>query len=176
MPLTPNFTVTQTPGNPSVVSIADDSTGSDVAISSRRVYLAKYDNSFLVPSGTGTEYIEWVLADTSIDIDALDKDYAIVITVQWMDVSDNTLYAKSSLYGLTCYGEDFDYSMTQMLSVNPNNVNDSNFFVNKLLLRNYLDSGDNAISRASDQYSAQLCYDKATDLRVGSPYFFNSNA
>lgn len=176
MALTPNFTVTQTPGSPSVVSIADDSTGSDGAITSRRVYLAEYDGSFLVPSGTGTEYVAWALADTSIDIDALDKDYAIVATVQWLDVSNNILYAKSSLYGLTGWGEDFDYSMTQMLAVNPNNVNDNDFFVNKLLLRNYLDSGDNAISRASDQYAAQLCYDKATDLRLGSPYYFNANA
>lgn len=176
MALTPNFTVTQTPGSPSVVSIADTSTGSDGSVTQRRVYLAEYDGSFLVPTGTGTEYIPWAYATSSIDIDALDKDYAITITVQWLDVSNNILYAKSSLYGLTGYGEDFDYSMTQMLSVNPNNVNDSNFFVNKLLLRNYLDSGDNAISRASDQYSAQLCYDKATDLRLGSPYFFNSNA
>lgn len=176
MPLTPNFTVTQIPGSPSVVSIADTSTGSDVSITQRRVYLAKYDGSFLVPSGTSTDYIQWVLADTSIDIDALNKDYALIITVEWLNVSNVVVVSKSSLYGLTGYGEDFDYSMTQMLAVNPNNVNDNNFFDNKLLLRNYLDSGDNAISRASDQYSAQLCYDKATDLRIDSPYFFNSNA
>lgn len=176
MALTPNFSVTQTPGSPSIVSIADDSTGSYGAVTQRRVYLAKYDGTFLVPEGTGTEYVEWALADTSIDIDALDKDYSLVLTTQWLDVSNNILYAKSSLYGLTGYGEDFDYSMTQMLAVNPNNVNDSDFFVNKLLLRNYLDSGDNAISRASDQYAAQLCYDQATTLRTGSPYYFNSNA
>ena len=176
MPLTPNFSVTQTPGSPSVVSIADVSTGSDSSVTQRRVYLAKYDGTFLVPENTSTEYVAWALADTSIDIDALDKDYSLIITVQWLDVSDAILYAKSTLYGLTGYGEDFDYSMTQMLAVNPNNVNDNNFFDDKLQLRNLLDSGDNAISRASDQYSAQLCYDEATKLRLGSPYYFNSNA
>ena len=176
MPIVPNFTITQTPGSPSVVTATNTATGSDVAVTQLRIYLAKYDGSYFVPTGTTTDYVAWALASASINIPELDKDYAFLITVQWLNVSNAVLYTKSEVFGLTGYGEDFDYQLTQMLTVNPNNFNDNDFFNTKMDLRNYLDSGDNAISRASDRYSAQMCYDKATDLRIKSAYNFNSNA
>jgi len=174
VPLTVSFTSAQPVGEPSVVTITDTSTGSDAAVTQRRVYLAKDDGTFLVPEGTSTEYIQWPYADSSIDIDALDKDYALLITVQWLNVSNVVLYDLSDNVGFTSYNEDFDYQLTQMLSGNPILINDANFYQSKSDLRTDIDSGDKAILRASDIYGAQQCYDRATNARLLSQYYFPS--
>lgn len=175
LPLTPLFSVSQTVGAATIVTITDDSTGSDVAITQRRVYLQKADGTFLVPDGTTTEYISWAYADDSVDIDALDKDYALEITVQWLNVSNAILYATDGYFGLTSHNEDFDYDLTTMLAANPLLINDNSFRKNKSDLRLFIDSGDNAITRSSDITAAQLCYDQGTAVRIGSEYYFNES-
>ena len=46
MPLVPNFTASQYSGTPSVITLTDTSTGSDVTITSRRVYLLQSNGTF----------------------------------------------------------------------------------------------------------------------------------
>ena len=176
MPIVAAFTVSQVVGDESIVTITDSSTGSDVAITQRRVYLQKDNGDYLVPDGTTTDYVEWDYADSSIEIDCLDKDYALFITVQWLDVTDVVLYDADGTYGLTSYNEDFDYGLTTVLASNPLLINDNSFKQNKSNLRLFIDSGDLAIERASDIISAQLCYDQATVLRLKSEYLFNQSA
>jgi hypothetical protein len=173
MALTPSFSTAQPVGEPSVIRLTDTSTGADAAVTQRRVYIQKADGSYLVPEGTETDYVEWELADTTIDIDCLDKDYGVAITVEWLDVTDEVLYdEEEDAVGFTSYNEDFDYGLTQMMAGNPLLVNDANFFNNKSQLRTLIDSGNQAILRASDLYSAQLCYDAATLIRTNAQYNF----
>lgn len=171
-----NFSTSQTSGNPSVITITDDSTGSDGAITQRRVYITDANGNYIVPKGNYTDYVQWALADSSIDIDCLLKDMAVTIVVQWLDVSNVVLYEKTEPVGFTLYNETFDYGLTQMLSGNPMLINDNNFFQDKSALRTYVDSGNQAVSLASDLFGAQSCYDEATKLRTKSQYYFNSNA
>ncbi|MDE1767227.1 MAG: hypothetical protein KGI27_13295, partial [Thaumarchaeota archaeon] len=146
MAFSQNFSVSQVTGYPSQIVLTDTSTGSDGSIASRRVYLAKADGTFLVPAGTSTQYITWAYANASITIDALDKDYALLITVQWLDAGGAILYALNSLNGETLYNETFDYLLTQMMASNPYLVNDNDFFPNKSLLRTFIDAGNQAIT------------------------------
>lgn len=171
-----DFSVTQVIGYPSRILISDTSTGSDGSIASRRVYLKKSDGTYLVPSGTTTQYVEWAYADASITIDALDKDYALIITVQWLDVDGIVLYDKSALEGEVLYNDTFFYFLSQMVASNPYLMNDNDFFINMSALKTYMDAGNNAITIGSDQTTAQLCYDEATALRTSSQYYYNSNA
>ena len=57
MPLVPNFTASQFSGTPSVLTLTDTSTGSDVTIAKRRIYLLQANGTMLVPAGTLTTYI-----------------------------------------------------------------------------------------------------------------------
>lgn len=171
-----NFTAQQVVGFPSQIVLNDTSTSPDGAVTSRRVYLITKDGTYLVPTGTNTDYIVWAIADASITIDALDKDYSLVILVQWLSVTDVVLYDKSLLFGFTLYNETFDYYTTQMLAANNALINDNDFWTNKSKMRTDIDAGNQAISLASDQGNAQLCYDAATKLRLGSQYYFNANA
>lgn len=176
MPLDVSFTATQITAYPSKVVITDTSTGSDSNVVDRRIYLANQYGSFLTPSGTSTQYIEWPIGSTTKIIDCMDKDYALLITVQWLDSGDEILYSSDSLDGFTLYNETFDYYLTQMLTANKALITDNNFWDNKSTLRTYIDGGNQALIFANDIDNAQLCYDEATKLRVFSQYNFNANA
>jgi len=103
----------------------------------------------------------------------------LYITVDWIDNTSPTpivVATKSYTLGFTLYNETFDYQLTQVLSGNPLVINDNKFFSNKSDLRVNIDSGNQAIEFATDIFAAQQCYDRATNLRLNSPYFFNSNS
>jgi hypothetical protein len=174
MPLTTaSFSVSQPVGESNVITLTDTSTGTDGRLTNRHIYLRKSDGTYLTLTD-GVDYIDWDYADESIDVDILDKDYALWITVYWM-IGEESEYNATGAYGLTSYNEDFDYQLTNTLALNPLLVNDNFFIKHKTDLRTFIDSGDNAIARAQDVSSAQICYDKATELRLNSKYYFNES-
>lgn len=178
MPLSPNFSASQSYSSPSVINLLDTSTGSDVTIVSRRVSLLTASGTYLVPTGnSSTQYITWLLANTSISIDALGtKDWALSVKVDWLDVSSAVVETKTIVLGFTVFNENFDFTLSQMLSGNSPLMNDNGFFEKKSLLRTYIDSGNQAVAIASDYLTAQICYDEATKIRDKSQYLFNINS
>ena len=120
--------------------------------------------------------IYWPYADATISLDVLDKDYAINITVLWLDEDGVTVESVSNPFGLTSYNEDFDFGLTSVLASNPLLINDNSFRVNKSNVRLFIDSGDQAVTRSSDITSAQICYDEATKIRLKSVYYFNESS
>jgi hypothetical protein len=178
MALTVSFTAQSVAGEPSQILFTDTSTGSDGTITSRRIYLSDDNGDFLVEDGTTTEYEVWALPlATTITLDVLSKDYALKLVVQWLNGSNVVVYDYTiDAEGFTEYNEEADYGFTQLMAANPLLINDNNFWPNKNKLRTLIDSGNNAITRASDLYNAQRCYDAATDLVASSQYLFNGNA
>ena len=173
MPITPSFSYSQPLGDPSVIALEDTSTGSDGAVTARRVYLEKADGSYLVPEDNDEDYILWPIADDTIEIDALDKDYALKVIVQWVNSAGSALYTDSEFIGFTQWNEEFDYSLTQLQSGNPVLINDGNYFNLKSNLRTEIDSGNQALVLASDLYGAQNCYDAATAIRLKASILFS---
>jgi hypothetical protein len=176
MPLTPNFTAVQLFGSPNNIILTDTSTGTDVAVTSRRVYIQMANGTYLVEEGTTTDYEVWDYSEDSITLDVLTRDVAVTITVQWLDSTGTDLYTKLYEFGFTQYNESFDYGLTQMLTASPLFINDNNFFQNKSELRVCIDSGNQALSLAGDLFAAQQCYDRATRFRLESKYLFNINS
>ena len=175
MPLTPNFSTSQQAGLPSDVIITDTSTGSDAAIVARRVFLTNYEGEYVVASGTTTNYTPWPLVDTSISINCLSQDTALIVTVNWIDAGGVTLYTKTSLAGFTLYNETFYYSLTQgqaAISQPSYILQDTTYFSNKSKLRVLIDSGNQAVTLGYDITTAQICYDLATDMVSNQNYLF----
>ena len=172
MPLTPNFTASQFSGTPSVITLSDTSTGSDVAITSRRVYLLQANGTFLVPAGTTTDYVVWDLVDTSIDLDVLSQDSALSITVQWMSSTNTIVTSKTISFAFTAYNETFYYGLTESQVANSNLSASTNWYQTKLVLRVEIDSADQAITFASDIYSAQAALNRATYISTNQALFF----
>jgi hypothetical protein len=172
MALTPAITVSQEIGDESILTITDESTGSDGAIAARRVYLQLADGSYLKPSGNTTDYILWAYANSSIDIDVLGRDYAIFITVFWVNSSGNTLYSKSGNYLFTLYSEQFLYGLTQAQAANYPIIQDQNYYQNKGMLITEIDSASNAVSIGGDILAAQNCLDRAAYMIANQNDFF----
>jgi hypothetical protein len=174
MPLTTSFSVSQPAGDASVVILEDTSTGTDGTVTARRVYLQKWDGTYLTPTGNDEDYVEWEIGEETIEIDALDKDYALNIIILWVDTNGSALYTDSEKIGCTQFNENFDYQLTQLMSGNPLLVNDGRFFHNKSELRTLIDSGNKAVELVSDISGAQQCYDRATAMRLNASALFSA--
>ena len=172
MPLTPSFTVSQTSGLPSVITLTDKSTGSDAAISQRFVFIQKNDGTYLVPTGTSTNYILWSYANPTISIDVLKKDMAVNITVQWLNNTSTVLYTLSTLNLFTLYIKTFFYSLTQYQATNKSITQNNNFYGNKSKLWGYIKGAETAIQLASDISGAQNELDAATQMINSEKMFF----
>jgi len=172
MPLTPSFSVANNSGTPNIITLADTSSGSDILVTKRRIYLLQADGTYLVPTGTTTDYIEWALASTSINLDVLSQNTALQITVQWLSVSNTVLYTVTTAFGFPAYGETFYYGLTQQQSADPNIIAAQGFYEAKLMVRVELDSAAQAISFASDIQGAQQCFDRLQVIMNNQNLFF----
>ena len=172
MSLTPNFTASQSSGTPSIITLTDTSTGSDGTIAKRRVYLLQANGTFLVPAGTTTDYIDWNLAQTSIDLNVLSQDSALSITVQWLTSGNVVVTSKTTSFAFTAYNETFYYGLTESQVANSNLSASTNWYQTKLILRVEIDSANQAITFASDIYSAQAALNRATFISTNQALFF----
>lgn len=172
MALTPNFSVGQSILAPSILTLVDTSTGSDGTITERRAYFQTANGSYLVPSGTTTDYVVWPYADADISVDILNQDYSLSITVLWVNISGTTVVSKEAVYCFTLYSETFYYGLTQNQASSPNIVNDQTYYSNKMVLRCNIDEATQATLYASDIYSAQAALDRAAYMILNQNYFF----
>ena len=174
MPLSPNFTASQNSGTPTLIFLTDTSTGTDVTIAKRRIYLLQSNGTYLTPTGTpaGTDYINWALADTTISLNVLIQDTALSITVQWLTSGDVVVANKTTSFAFTAYNETFYYGLTESQVANANLTASTNWYQTKMILRVELDSAYQAISFASDIFSAQAALNRATFISTNQSYFF----
>lgn len=172
MSLTVSFTVAQSILSPSDLVLVDTSTGTDAAVVTRRVYLQTAMGTYLVPDNITTDYNLWPEPAASLTLDVLDQDYAISILVTWLDISNAVLYSKEQIYCFTLYSEQFYYYLTQQQAAGNANIQDTTYFTNKIKLRTFIDSANNAVEFASDIYGAQECLDAAAYMVDNQNDFF----
>ena len=172
MPLSPNFTASQNSGTPNLIFLTDTSTGSDGTITKRRIYLLQSNGTYLVPTGTVTNYIEWALVDVTTSLNVLIQDTALSITVQWLSAANVVVANKTTSFAFTAYNETFYYGLTESQVANANLTASTNWYQTKMILRVELDSAYQAISFASDIFSAQAALNRATFISTNQSYFF----
>lgn len=171
--LTPNFTCTQTLGVPGSINFVDLSTGSDILVVSRRIYILTANGSYLVESGNPLTYSLWpVPLSTGITLAVLTQDTAPSIRVDYMNAGGAILYSKTIPFSFTLNTEQFYYTLTQTQTSSPSITQDTNYYNNKMILRVNIDSANQAISFAGDIYSAQAALDRATYMINNENDFF----
>lgn len=165
-----SFSASQDAGNITVATFTDTSTGL-VGVTGRLIYLRKYDGTYLVPTGTTTDYVFWPAADTSINIDVLDKDYCLDVTVRWY-VGSSIGYEVTNLVLFTAYSELFLRQLTQALAANKTLLTNKNYWDNKIKLRTLIDDASQAVSLVNDQTIATFCLNEAKKLTDNIATFF----
>lgn len=174
MALQAAFTVAQS--GTSTLTFTDTSTGSDVTVTERRIYLQKYDQTYLVPVGTTTDYIVWPIADNSITLtDILDKDYALDITVVWVaPIPDPAgTYEAEQLTEFDAYAWVFAGALLAQKSARyPNIVNDTSFNLNEANFLTAIRQAEKAVTRLQNIGLAQAALDITYYMRINTLYYF----
>lgn len=174
MPFEAAFTVTQS--GTSTLSFTDTSTGSDATITERRIYLQKYDQTYIVPTGTLTDYIVWDISDSSITLtDILDRDYALDITVVWVAPSPDPsgTYEAEQLTEFDAYTMVFAQGLlAQKAARYPNIVNDNGFDLNCFRLYTYVLDARNAITVIQNIFLSQSALDNAYYMIQNTKFIF----
>ena len=172
MPLTPNFGTSQTIGLANVIDLEDLSTGSDIAVTQRRVYFSRYNAAYLVPSGTTTDYVEWAYASPTKSVDILLYDQSLSITTQWLDVSDTVLYTKTILFNYAMYNNDFNYSLVYDEATGLASLNSTNWLMGRMKLYVALNDATTSVEAMSNITNAQEADDRGTYLRENKNLFY----
>lgn len=166
-----SFTATQDAGNITVATFNDTSTGL-VGVTGRLIYLRKYDGDYLVPDGTTTDYVNWPIGSTTINIDVLDKDYCLDVTVVWYSGS-SVAYTLTQLVLFTAYSELFLRKLIQALAANKTLITRPNFWANSIKLRTLVDNATQSVQLINDQTIATFCLDEAKKLTDNAQQFYS---
>jgi hypothetical protein len=171
MPLVSSFSISQTNTEKSIITWTDTSTGSDVAVTKKRIYLQLHDGTYLVPEGTTTSYIE--TTGTTLEIDVLSEDKCLRIETNWLNASNAVLYGEdvSDLYVFDKYASEYDYSLQKAQTGNPKLVQDGDYYLNRVRLRCAIDEATTA-KNYNDQYAAQSALDRAASFINNQTLFF----
>lgn len=172
MPLNPAFSIGQIPATPNIVVAIDESTGSDVLVTQRRIFIQDSQGNYLVPSGTTTNYTQWAIADASINLNILTEDEAVEATVQWLDVTNVVLYELANPFCLAEYSKNFFYYLVQLVGDEPSIPADTNYNSNSALFWARVEGAMNAVVNNSDIAGSQNCLNKATQMRLNQSLYF----
>lgn len=171
MALTPSFAVSQSGTTPSIVTVTDDSGGSDAAISARRIYVSNSSGDYLT-GGSGVDYTVWPLVNTSISLDILETDLAVEIRVDWVNSSGTVLYTETNSYCLAQYAKNFLYEIVQSQGLTPGVVQDTSYFSNLAQMWANLRGAINAVEVASDLSASQASLNRCINYENNEAFFF----
>lgn len=172
MAITPSIVVSQLAATPNIVTITDDSAGSDGAITQRRVYVQTAAGTYLVPSGTSTDYTQWSYAQDSIDLNILTQDECVNILVQWLNVSNVVLYTYENQYPLAEYNKQFLVALVSAQGLTPGIVQDTNYSGNIAVFWTNIIAGINQVEFGADIAGGQNCFNRATYMRLNANLYF----
>lgn len=173
MPLTPSFSVSQSAATPANVTFTDDSSGSDVLVTQRRIYVTDSNGDAVVPSGTSTSYIQWALATNPIEVeDLLTEDLAVSVTVQWLNVSNVVLYDLTQVFCLREFNiQNFIY-LVQQQALSPGVVQDTNYFSNLCQYWINIEGANTMVVEAEDLAGSQSCLNRAIQMLNNETFYF----
>jgi hypothetical protein len=172
MPLVPNFAASQSYATPSKITLTDSSTGSDVDLAERRVFIQDYTGAYLKESGQEANYKVWALASSSVELDLLTRDKAVKITVTYVNLAGTTLYTAIQYKCCDANSQIGKYSVLQKWVSNPGIINDANYASGIVLLETYMDGAQDAIRIGSNLTLSQQCLDGAKNMLDNQSIYF----
>jgi hypothetical protein len=171
MPLTPAFTISQSALTPQNVTATDTSTGSDARVATRRIFFQTPTGTYLTENGS-TDYNDWPIANASQTFDVLDQDYALSITVQWLDDSDNVLYTLTQVFCLAEYNKQFFYYLIQQQATTPSILQDNAYASNIISYWMNISGAIQAVTIGADIAASQNCLNRATNMKDNQQMYF----
>lgn len=167
-----NFSISQSGLSPDTITAENTSTGTDAAITSLRIYFQTPYGTYLVVSGTTTDYEAWALANASQSFAVLNQDWALSIRVDWLDVSDTVLYTLTQVFCFPQFNKNFFYYLQQQGSLTPSVIQDTNYFANMATYWMSITGAIQSVVIGADIASSQACLDRATNMMNNQNLYF----
>ena len=171
MPFVPDFNVTQTPASPSQIVVTDMSTGSDPAITQKRIYVQDINGAYLVPAGTTTNYVTWTTGQTKT-LDILSTDQAVNVKVEWLDAFAYVLYQSNANYCFSQYNQQYFYYLVQVQSQTYNIIQDNRYWQNMATYWANIIGAIKAVELGNDIFGSQVSLNRATFMQNNAQNFF----
>jgi len=171
MALTVSFSVSQSAIAPANIVVTDTSTGSDAAVTQRRVFVQDAYGNYLTGNGT-INYTYWSYADQSITLDILSGDLAANVLVEWLDVSNNVLYTDNNNYPFPQFGKQFFVYLVQNQGLTPGVYWDMDYAANLSAFWANLVAGINQVEEGNDIAGAQNCFNRTNEMRENEAKYF----
>ncbi len=171
MPLTANFSSSESLPSPNLVTFLDTSVGTDLTITTRHIYIQLADGTYLVQAGTTTNYEIWDYVNLSITLNILTQSQAANVTVIWLNGS-TPVYTKTILMEWNLYDYLFLFGLLSTQTSNPSIIADTNYYDNFLKMIVNLFNAEKAIELMDDIYSGQGALDRNQFLIQNQSLFF----
>lgn len=173
MSFSPSFQVGQSAASPANVTFTDDSTGSDVLILSRRIYVTDNNGNPVVPTGYSTTYIDWAIGTNPLTVAALlQVDTAVNVLVQWLGAANAVLYEDNEDFCLREFNiQQFIY-LIQNQALIPGIVQDANYFTNLCIYWINIQGANTMVVDAADLSGSQNCLNRATEMLQNESKYF----
>lgn len=174
MALTPNFTATESLSSNNLVTFTDTSLGTDLTITTRRIYVVLANGKWLstggVQNATST-YMTWSYADSSTIIDLLKQSQAANVTVEWYAGATLT-YTKTILIEWNLYQVLFLYSLLSAQTSSPVVNTNQGYWPNSWIFCTNLFESEQAVELMDDLYSAQASLDRNQQIINNENLYF----
>lgn len=174
MPLTPNFTGSQSLAYNSIITLTDTSTGSDITITVRDIEIRLANGNWLDENGnesTTQVRISWAYADVSKALNVLSQATSPDITVRWL-AGSTPVYEKTISFGFVLQDYVFMLGKLQNQSSNPGVIQDTNYYNSFIQFIVNLSNAENAITYADDIYSSQNALNKNQNFITNDGFYF----
>lgn len=173
MALTPNFSTSESLSDNNLVTFTDTSTGTDLTITTRRIYVRLANGNYLTTSGESTTsaYESWSYADSSIQLDLLTNSTTANVTVDWYAGATLT-YTKTILCEWDLYDYLFAFELIQDQTANPGIIQDKNYYSNFFQFITNIWNSESAVTYGDDLYSSQAALDRNQNMINNSTLYF----
>lgn len=174
MPLTtPNFTSTESLASPNLVTFTDTSVGTDLTLTTRRIYIKLANGNWLTTAGESTTsaYETWNYSDASIQLNLLSQSTTGRVTVEWYAGATLT-YTKIILMEWDLYDYLFGFELIQSQTATPGIIQDQNYYSNFFKFITNIWCSESAVTYGDDLYSSQSALNKNQELITNDDLYF----
>lgn len=173
MPLTPNFSSSESLSTLANVTFLDTSTGSDVGLTGRKIFCRLANGNWLTTAGESTTSAseDWAIGDTSITLALLTQSTTSSVTVQWLTGAVVT-YTKTILTIWDLYDYVFAFELIQSQTATPGIIQDDNYYQNFFKFITNLWSAEAAVTYGDDLYSSQSALNVNQNLINNESMYF----
>jgi len=173
MALTVNFTSSESLSSNNLVTFTDTSTGTDLTITTRRIYIRLANGNWLTTAGESTTsaYESWDYSLATIQLDLLSKSTTANVTVEWY-AGASLVYTKTILMEWDLYDYVFLFGLLSAQTSFPAVNDNQGYWPNSFKMVTGIFQSESAVTNMDDLYSSQAALDRNQYLIDNQNLFF----